>query len=51
MSILINGDCIYVGNFNVAKHIQAEESKALKATTGHVLIGLALFLMGCGLLL
>ncbi|KAE9591648.1 hypothetical protein Lal_00039020 [Lupinus albus] len=38
------------GNFNVAEHIEAEESKGLK-TTSHVLTGLALILMGCGLFL
>ncbi|CAL0309260.1 unnamed protein product [Lupinus luteus] len=38
------------GNFNVAEHIQAEESKGLKATS-HVLISLVLVLIGRGLLL
>ncbi|CAL0300948.1 unnamed protein product [Lupinus luteus] len=39
------------GNFNVAEHIQAvAQSKALK-TTHYLLIGLALILMGHGLLL
>ncbi|KAE9594918.1 hypothetical protein Lal_00013309 [Lupinus albus] len=38
------------GNFNVAEHIQTEESKALK-TTHHALIGLVLILMWHGLLL
>ncbi|KAK7246324.1 hypothetical protein RIF29_41188 [Crotalaria pallida] len=38
------------GNFNVAEHIQTEESKAMKATD-HVLIGVALILMGRGLLM
>ncbi|XP_019418948.1 PREDICTED: uncharacterized protein LOC109329673 [Lupinus angustifolius] len=38
------------GNFNVAEHIQTEESKALK-TSHYLMIGLALILMGNGLLL
>ncbi|KAJ1407719.1 hypothetical protein SESBI_24195 [Sesbania bispinosa] len=37
------------GNFNVAEHIQAEESKALKVTS-HVLMGLALIILGHALL-
>ncbi|OIV91673.1 hypothetical protein TanjilG_26526 [Lupinus angustifolius] len=38
------------GNFNVAEHIQNEESKGLKATS-HVLFVLVLILMGRGLFL
>ncbi|RDX79583.1 hypothetical protein CR513_39979 [Mucuna pruriens] len=39
------------GNFNVAEHIQkSEESKAPKATTSHVVMGLAIVVMGRALL-
>ncbi|TKY72533.1 hypothetical protein E2542_SST01274 [Spatholobus suberectus] len=38
------------GDFNVAEHIQAEESKAPKATTSHVAMGLATIVMGRALL-
>ncbi|KAG4949116.1 hypothetical protein AAZX31_15G137300 [Glycine max] len=37
------------GNFNVAEHIQREESKAPKATS-HVVMGLAIVMMGRALL-
>ncbi|XP_004487793.1 uncharacterized protein [Cicer arietinum] len=37
------------GNFNVAEHIQTEENKAVKVTS-HVLMGLALIVMGPALL-
>lgn len=38
-------DFIVSGNFNVAEHIQAEESKALKDTTINVLMRLALMMI------
>ncbi|XP_057430591.1 uncharacterized protein LOC130723530 [Lotus japonicus] len=41
------------GNFDVSEHLQAEESKALKATTttSHVVMGIALVITGRALLL
>lgn len=40
---------MHAGNFNVAEHIQREESKAPKATS-HVVMGLAIVMMGRALL-
>ncbi|KAK7303715.1 hypothetical protein RJT34_14628 [Clitoria ternatea] len=37
------------GDFNVAEHIQTEQSKAPKATISHVVTGLATIIMGCAL--
>lgn len=47
--LLKNGNFYYAGNFNVAEHIQTEENKAVKVTS-HVLMGLALIVMGPALL-
>lgn len=38
------------GDFNVAEHIQAEESKAYKAANYQILVGLAFMVLGNGFL-